>query len=383
MRTGLSSVETLRRADERKFRMTMLISLIVFVILLCVVFCLTYGYSERDVELVAPGTVIKNIGTYFRVTWIKFFSPDEYEAQFSAVQGLPYYTVNVHMFGETLTVAISGILLASSGALFQNVMRNPVAEPTMLGVQSGVNLGNALVVMKFGTAAMSITTMRYAYCYGAALILVALVFACGKISGGKRISVVDMILGGVIINRVFNGIVNAIRFTFEDDAADVYQTLTHTPYLMNISLEELGLFCLVAIICLMPVYLMRFSFNAVSFDDSDAQSMGINPRLMQIIGLISGGVLFTTAMVFCGNIGLISLLIPHLSRFLFGADFKKVVLSSAVFGGVILLVSRIISMFVYISHYSYSYQMPMSLAVFIVMIPPFIWLVSKQKRGWE
>jgi len=381
MQTGHSTIGITGRAYSRREKGIIIVSAAVLIALIMVSFCIRDDTADKSVMMTSPSTFFKNIATYLKLQFLSFTSPEEYKIQNLDVQDLPYYYENVHRFSETFTIAIAGAILAASGAVFQCVMRNPLAEPAMLGVQSGVNLGCAFVVINTGLAFTS--TARYFYCYLFAFIVVAAVLICGRLAGGKKTSVVDMILGGVIINRVMNGINATIRFSLDEDQLIDYQTLTKTPYLADISLAKLGIFILVAVICILPGYMMRFSFNTMAFGEEGTMSLGINPKKMQIVGIVSGAVLFTTAMIFCGTVGLVSLLIPHMCRFLFGADFKKVLFYSALFGAIFLLASRIIAMFVYFSNGGFNYQVPLPLAIFIVMLLPFIWVMAKQKRGVE
>ena len=107
--------------------------------------------------------------------------------------------------------------------------------------------------------------------------------------------------------------------------------------------------------------------------------MGLKPGVMIVYGLVAGAILTTAAMIHCGNIGMLSLIIPHLCRYLFGADFKKLFYMSAFYGSLLLLTSQMISNFIYID----TYQIPLGSVISLITMPILIWVMFRQRRGWE
>ena len=139
------------------------------------------------------------------------------------------------------------------------------------------------------------------------------------------------------------------------------------------------LLVILSLIVMLPILLMRFSYNSVSFDDDESRTFGVNPSFMRVYGICAGGILTTAAMIHCGNAGTIALIVPHMCRYAFGADFRKVIKTSIFYGGFLLMASSYITKFLWIG----DYQVPVSSVVSLLAIPVMIIFSLQQKRGWE
>ncbi len=375
MQTGLDRIRELRRSDGKDHRVLLALSVIVFLLLFLFQICYR-GYGSGFVH---PLEALNSIFTWIRIQFAGLFSLSYYDGRDQVTAALPYYAETVVRFRSALLIIVSGAVLAVSGCIYQAAMRNSMAVPTMLGVSAGVNLGQILLVWQFADQVYYMATQRYLYCYGIAAAVLVVVLAAGKIVGGKRASVADMLIVGTVVNRLINMVVNYIRTSMDTDTLAVYQEFSETSYSAFNSIENLLVLCGVSAAVTLPCFLMRYSYNAVCFDDSDARSMGLKPGVMRVYGLVAGAILTTAAMIHCGNIGMLSLIIPHLCRYLFGADFKKLFYMSAFYGSLLLLTSQMISNFIYID----TYQIPLGSVISLITMPILIWVMFRQRRGWE
>lgn len=375
MPTGLDSIRVQRRADGKEHRGVFVLSAVVFLLLLVFQVC----YRGKDAGFVNPLDALVNIVTWVRLSFSDLFSLSYYDNRDEIIAGLNYYAETVIRLRSALLIIASGAVLAVSGCIYQAAMRNSMAVPTMLGVSSGVNLGKILLVWQFGEQVYFLTTQRYIYCYGIAAAVLVIVLAGGKLVGGKRSSVADMLIVGTIVNRMISTVVNYIRTSMDTDVLAIYQEFSEKSYSAFNSIGNLLVLCGVSVIVLLPVYLMRYSYNAVCFDDSDARTLGLKPSVMRLYGLVAGAILTTAAMIHCGNIGMISLVIPHLCRYLFGAEFKRLFHMSAFYGALLLLASQVIAGFIYFD----TYQIPLGSVISVLAMPILMWAMFRQRRGWE
>lgn len=375
MPTGLSRVRELRRAERRSERRILIISAVFGAALFLLSLCIRYN----DIGFISPATAARNLAGFFRLLFVRLFSASGYAELEAEIKALPYYADTVARFRDSLLMLVTGAVLALSGAVYQSVMRNPMAEPMMLGVQAGVNLGKVLLVFQLGYDVYSHDMLRFLYCYGFSFATTALVLIFGRLTGRGKTNVADMIIGGAVINRLISSLVMYARTAMDTDQLYIYQSISEKSYEAFSSFMSLGVFCLVALVCLLPIFLTRFAYNAISFDDSEAMTLGVSPKVLRGFGMLSGGILMTAAMIHCGNIGLISLMIPHLCRYLFGAEFRKLYYTSAFYGAIFLLISRAISSFIYLG----DYEVPLGNVVSVVVPPVFLILLWLQKRGWE
>lgn len=375
MGTGLEEIRSLRRQDRRAGRRAWMLLLAALVASLLLLTCC----RGRGLGFVSPVEAVRDVAVFLRLQAARLFTPSLYERGAAEALGRTFYVEVMTRFRSALLLAASGAVLALSGTVYQAAMRNAMAVPTMLGVSSGVSLAQIILLLQFGEAVYSMTRTRYLYSYGIAAAVLLIVLLGGKVAGGKNASVADMLIVGTIVNRGISIVVNYLRSEMDTDMLTLYQEFSEKAYDSFNSFSNLGVLCLVSMVTLLPIYLMRFSYNAVSYEDSDATAMGVRPGTMRVYGLVSGAILTTTAMIHCGNVGMLTLMVPHLCRYLFGADFRTLFYTSACFGGLLMLLSRIISSYVYLG----SYQISVGSVISLLTMPVLVWAMLRQRRGWE
>ena len=363
--------------EERHILRVKVVSLsVALVVVLALSLCVTVNYYK----LIAPDEVLGCIALWFQVQFTNLFTT-EIPLNTSQIMELqPYYYEVTARFSISVLTALCGGMLAVAGALYQNVFKNPIAAPTMLGVQSGVNVGLVVLVLLFNESALYMTGARYALCYGGSILVLLVVLGAGRlISGGRNFNVVNMLLIGSVISQMTGLFITyATSYMMGDEAYEVYFELQE-----QLSVDASGVSWIAVIVVLViaaiPIVLFNFSLNALSFTDDDSRLLGVNPNVLRIVSLVSGSLMVTAAMVYSGQVAMVSLLIPHLSRFLFGAEFKKQMLGSALLGALLLLVCRDISALIPFVDAG----LPIGTVVSLVTLPFFVWMLAVQQRSWE
>ena len=136
---------------------------------------------------------------------------------------------------------------------------------------------------------------------------------------------------------------------------------------------------LLTIISVTPIALLRFRLNALSFDEADMRMLGVNSRRIQIIALICATVMMIVAQVSVGTVAMLALVVPHVSRMVFGAEFRKQFVGSMLIGALLLVASRVLLSFVpYVGDI-----LPVGTVVSILVLPAFVWILATQQRSWE
>lgn len=378
MQTGLEQIRAIRQAEKKKQRKRRLFVLVVVIVIAVLYLCI----QGRGVRIYDPLYVGRCFAAFLRIKFLSIGASSavksELLAQNYAVLGNGYGVI-IARLQNLLLMLLSGAVLALSGTVYQTSMRNPMAVPTMLGVSSGVNLAQLLLVIEYGSAVYQLTTTRYIYNYGISIAILLIVLLGGKIAGGKRASVADMLVVGTVVNRLINIVVNYLRTELDTETLTLLQEYSESSYNTYNQFYNLGILVGVSLLLLLPIFLMRFSYNAASFEDGDATSLGVCPGAMRVYGLVAGALLTTTAMLHCGNVGVMALIVPHLCRYLFGADFRRLCWGSAAGGALLMLVAEIISGFVYFE----DYQIPIGNIVSLAALPVMVWVMLRERRGWE
>ncbi len=282
------------------------------------------------------------------------------------------------VIGITLVCAV---LLSISGMLYQNVFKNPIAGPGMLGISSGVSLGVMLVVYIYGSSASSHTLERYIFCYGFGAIILAFVILAGrKLSGkGRPFDIVTMLLIGSILSQLVGFVVQYVTLYVMDP--DIYQIYLTVSQMLEVDTSALSWLCLgiVCAITLIPIFLLRFRLNALAFDEQEVKLLGINFTALRAVALILGALMILAAQIHVGTVAMVSLIVPFLSRSWFGCEFRKQLIGNVCISTILLLVCRdIVDLIPFVGG-----GIGIGSAVSVLALPLFLLIMAKHMRGWE
>ncbi len=248
------------------------------------------------------------------------------------------YSINVirRRIPRTFFGILCGASLGVSGALMQAVTRNPIADPSILGVNSG-----AALAVVWGIAFLNIS--RPAEYIGLALIgsfaTALFVYGIGSLGRGGA-TPVKLVLAGAAVSAALSGIINAImiprsyvmdQFRFWQVGSIGAGTWQYTALLLPFSIAGIVL-----------AVVMSSALNAMALGDEAAISLGVKTGLIRLLAAAAGVVLCGSVTALAGPIGFLGLLAPHLIRLLLGSDLRYTIPMSAVAGSVILLISDVI-----------------------------------------
>lgn len=305
---------------------------------------------------------------------------DPYSSQWLLDNAEGYWAI-FNRLGVIVITMLCAVLLSISGMLYQNVFKNPIAGPGMLGVSSGVTLGMMILVAVWGTGAVSMLQERYLLCYGlGALILVFVIFAGWKLSGrGRPFDVVTMLLIGSILAQLIGFVVSFMTLFVMDDASyDVYFELSQ---MLTVDTSELSWACLfIAILAsFVPVYLLRFHMNALGLDETEMRLLGLSGVRLRGVALVCGAIMILAAQIHVGMVGLVSLVVPLVARRLFGGEFGKQMVGCACLSTILLVVCRdIADLIPFVGD-----GIAIGSVVGVAMVPVFLLIVARQTRRNE
>lgn len=276
---------------------------------------------------------------------------------------------------------VCAVLLSISGMLYQNVFKNPIAGPGMLGVSSGVTLGMMLLVYLYGGLAPYMMGERYVFCYGlGAAVLLFVVLAGRKLSGkGKPFDIVTMLLIGMILGQLVGFVVQYYTlFVMDPDYYAVYLELSQMLVVDTslLSWVALGVACAVSLI---PIWVLRFRLNALAFDEQEVKLLGINMTALRAVALVCGAIMILAAQVHIGAVAMVSLIVPFLSRAWFGCEFRKQLIGNICISTVFLLACRcIVDLIPFVGE-----GIGIGCAVSVMALPVFLLIMAKHLRGWD
>jgi iron complex transport system permease protein len=162
---------------------------------------------------------------------------------------------------------------------------------------------------------------------------------------------------------------------------DVYQTFTELSQMLEVdtSLYSWIVLFIVCAVTLIPVYLLRFRFNALSFTDDETRLMGVNLPALRFVALILGAIMILAAQIHIGAVAMVSLIVPFLSRAWFGCEFRNQLVGNVCISTILLLICRDIADLIPFAYLGIGVGTVVSVAA----LPIFIFIMARHMRGWE
>ena len=242
-----------------------------------------------------------------------------------------------YRLSRALVAAFCGMGLALSGAIMQALLRNPLAEPYVLGISAGASTGAvAIVILGLGAGAVSLSAGAFAGAF-AAFFFVAL------LSNGTRGGADRTILAGVAASQLFNAATSYIVTTSGNaqQARDVMFWLLGS--FGGVRWPEFLLVATVVGLCLIPCLLYARVLDAFSFGDEAAASLGVNVARTRIVLFALTAVMTATIVSMVGTIGFVGLVVPHAARFLVGPLHIRLLPACAIAGAIFMVLADIAS----------------------------------------
>ncbi|MGI6434388.1 MAG: FecCD family ABC transporter permease [Syntrophomonadaceae bacterium] len=262
-----------------------------------------------------------------------------------------------------------GAGLSISGAAFQGMFHNPLVSPFILGVSAGAGFGAALAIVLEG----SMFLMQFlAFAFG--ILAVTITYFTSRIY--KTTPILMLVLSGMVVSAFFQSLLSLLKYL-----ADTEDKLPAIVFWLMGSMGSVGMEDLPAGILLIAIgsgllYLIRWRLNVLSMGEMEARAMGINGELLKAIIIVATTLISSTVVAFCGIIGWVGLVIPHLCRMLVGPDHRVLMPTTLSVGAAYLILidnlCRIIS----------PAEVPLGILTALVGAPFFAYLLRKTKGGW-
>lgn len=266
---------------------------------------------------------------------------------------------------------IIGSALAASGASYQGLFRNPMVSPDILGASAGAGFGAAMAILN---SAGMVTIQWTAFICG--IIAVMITYSVSRLISKGNNSVLVLVLTGMVVNSLFAAFISLAKFT-----ADPNNKLPEISFwlmggLASITSKDILVVVIPFAIGIIPMLLLRYKLNALSFGEEEAQALGLNTKKIRLIYIICSTLLTASAVATGGMIGWVGLVIPHLARIMVGPNYKYMLPASVLLGGGYLLLIDDLSRTLF------SVEIPLSILTAIIGAPFFMYLLFKGRNSW-
>jgi iron complex transport system permease protein len=232
---------------------------------------------------------------------------------------------------RVIFAALIGGMLGVSGSVYQLVLKNPLADSFTTGAASSAALG-AVLAIALGLPVVLVSP--FALITGLAGLLGVYKLASSK---GRVISPVTMILAGVVLNIVASSVIGFTKFYFEESLSSIVFWLMGGFFIVSWQKISSGLAVLVVAYAYFHIRANRL--NLLAMDEYSAETSGVNVKAERMAAFVLSTLLVAVAVSFSGLIGFVGLIVPHIARSFFGSDMRVNIYFSAVFGGLLMVVS--------------------------------------------
>ncbi len=249
--------------------------------------------------------------------------------------GMPDLNTDREILMLRLTRVLCGLIigaaLSCAGVVFQAILRNPLAEPYILGVSSGAGLGAAIAIVTGIAAAGAYVLPLCAFVM--AVITLALVYALSR--NGDSPSIYGLILSGVIVSAVCSSL---LMFMVSVSSIEGMHSILWW-MLGNLEVSSNNVLMLIGVVVVtgcFGLWAMSRELNALTLGHHMAHHLGIQVKVTIITALLLATLVASAAVGVAGLIGFVGLIVPHIMRNLVGADHRRLIPAAAIGGGVFL-----------------------------------------------
>ena len=278
--------------------------------------------------------------------------------------------------------ALVGAVLAAAGVVYQAVLRNPLADPYLLGVSSGASLAAYLwrlpaIALAIGWWGALAAVSQQTFAFAGAMIAVSIVLALGGRRG--RLEPVTVLLVGVIVNAV-NGSIFLLLNALTRDLPGTGGPITFLVGGIQVITRAQRITALV-LISVSWLDLMRISgqLNAAALDDGEAEALGVNIHRVRMICLCEASIMTAAAVAISGPIGFVGLICPHLGRLLVGFDQRRLLPTATALGAILLMLADAASRFLAAEN-RLGTQLQVGVLTGLLGGPFFLWLLFESRR---
>jgi iron complex transport system permease protein len=239
---------------------------------------------------------------------------------------------------RVVVAGLVGASLSASGAAYQGVFRNPLADPYLLGAAAGAGLG-ATIAVAFGPETAFAVTVPFAAFVGA-IVGVGLAYLLGRSSLGGR-SATSLVLGGIAVASFLTALQTFIQQQRAETLRQVYSWILGR--LGTSGWDDVRIALPSVLVALTILWTVRRLLDVIEVGDLEAESLGLNVARLRMIVVIAASLATAAAVSVAGLIGFVGIIVPHTVRILSGASYRSVLPLSMLFGASFLILTDVVA----------------------------------------
>ncbi|GMQ58237.1 iron ABC transporter permease [Vallitalea sediminicola] len=264
---------------------------------------------------------------------------------------------------RTIVAGLVGVNLALSGCILQGVMRNPLADPGIIGISSGAGLAGIIILILFPKHQMLVPPFAFVGAMGAAIMIYILSWKGG-------IQPIRVILAGVAVSTLLGAGISALMVFFSDRVHGALMFMNGG--LSARSWPELWTILPYTIIGLIILSFMSEKLNILVLGDDIARGVGLNVEIVRFGLTAVAAMLAASSVAVVGLLGFVGLIIPHSVRLMVGNDYKYLIPGSSLLGAAVVMLSDTFARTILSP-----VEIPVGIVMAILGVPFFLYLLRK------
>ncbi len=246
---------------------------------------------------------------------------------------------------QMLTAVLAGSALAVSGLVMQTLFSNPLADPSLLGVNSGASLGAALSLLLFGggwTAvgvSLSSALLTVVCAFAGSCVVIALLTVCSRLLRGN----LELLVTGVMLSFILSALISLLSFYATADGVHSF-VVWGLGNFSGVPLSRVPLMALLVVLPCLLIGLFANQLNALLLGEDYTRNLGVNVQRTRTVLLLLTGLLTAAVTALCGPISFVGLAVPHIARLVLRtANHRRLLPVCLVMGANVALLSLIVS----------------------------------------
>ena len=279
---------------------------------------------------------------------------------------------------QAITALLAGIGLSVSGLLMQTLFRNPLADPSLLGISSGSSLGVALVVLLGTASGLSVSTLSLWSTFGVTVAAFVGAFAVLLLIlalSSRLRSMVSLVLVGIMIAYIAGSVTDILKFFSQKEGLHSF-VIWGLGSFSNVSKAQLPFFAIAVAVGTIGSFLLFKTLNLLLLGERYAENLGVNIKRSSMLIILASGFLTALITAFCGPIAFLGLAVPHIARFLFKSSNHKLLIPATAFIGMDLalfcnLIARLPS---------FEGNLPINSVTALIGAPIVLWVIFHRQK---
>lgn len=292
---------------------------------------LVAGLAAAIIVAMITGAAGLSVGEAFRALGSLLFHGPEAKGDFP--DWAPRLLFDLRL-PRIMLALIAGAALSMSGATFQGIFRNPLAEPYLLGVSAGAALGATIAIIWKPFGALGVYSLPV-LAFAGAVIAAFLVYRLASFSG--RTTTASLLLSGVAVGSTVMAVTSFLMIATERDLHTVVvwlmggiTTATWTKVMITLPIVLVGF---------TYMFLMSRRMNLLLMGEDRARELGVDAQRTRRNLMVVAALTTAAAVSFTGLVGFIGLMVPHIMRLVVGPDHRRLLPAAALFGALLLLLA--------------------------------------------